>query len=151
MRQIVFMTDGAVGNENELLQLIARRLGDRLSSRRHRSCAEHVLHEEGGRSGRGTFTFIGDVRGSEGEDGRADPQAREPRAHRRARRMGRPRSETYPRSCPDLYAGEPVILTAAFCEGSVDAACAFRDTLERGVARVAAVVGGPSQPGIGVL
>lgn len=63
MRQIVFLTDGAVGNEAQLLQLIARRLDDRrLFTVGIGPVPNGWLMKKAAEAGRGTYTFIGDAR-----------------------------------------------------------------------------------------
>jgi len=111
IRQIVFMTDGAVGNENEILKLIEARLGDRKLFTVGIGPAPNTwFMRKAAEAGRGTFTFIGDVR--EVKDKMAalirkietpvltDIDAAWPAG------IG-----THPAKLPDLYAGEPIVVT----------------------------------------
>jgi Ca-activated chloride channel family protein len=152
MRQIVFLTDGAVGNENELLQLIARQLGDRrLFTVGIGPAPNSYFMKKAAEAGRGTFTFIGDVR-----------EVRE-KMTALIRKLESPvltdvhiawpgAVEAYPAKLPDLYAGEPVILTAAFAKGPVDGTVRLSGrTMERSWAATMPLAAGASQPGIGVL
>ena len=63
LRQVVFLTDGAVGNEDEILRLIRERLGDRrLFTVGIGPAPNTFFMRKAAQFGRGTFTFIGDVR-----------------------------------------------------------------------------------------
>jgi Ca-activated chloride channel family protein len=112
IRQVVFLTDGAVGNEDELFALIRERLGDRrLFTVGIGSAPNAHFMRKAAQFGRGTHTNIGDV----GEV-----------AERMAglfRKIESPvltdvaidwpaGSEAWPRQLPDLYAGEPIVASA---------------------------------------
>src|SRR6266545_1950749 len=63
VRQVVFLTDGAVGNEAELIALIGDRLGDRrLFTVGIGSAPNAYFMTKAAQFGRGTYTYIGDVR-----------------------------------------------------------------------------------------
>jgi Ca-activated chloride channel family protein len=60
LRQVIFLTDGAVGNEERLFAVIRERLGDsRLFTIGIGSAPNSHFMREAARLGRGTFTFIG--------------------------------------------------------------------------------------------
>ena len=112
LRQVVFLTDGAVGNEAELFELIARRLGDsRLFTVGIGPAPNAHFMRRAAEVGRGGFTFVGDP-GEVGE-----------RMEALARRLESPfladlevawddpGAETWPERLPDLYAGEPLVVT----------------------------------------
>lgn len=62
LRQVLFMTDGAVGNEQALFALIAAKLGDsRLFTVGIGSAPNSHFMAEAAAAGRGTFTYIGAV------------------------------------------------------------------------------------------
>lgn len=62
VRQVVFLTDGAVGNDPELLQMVADQLGDnRLFTVGIGSAPNSYFMTKAARLGRGTFTYIGKV------------------------------------------------------------------------------------------
>ena len=62
MRQVIFLTDGAVGNENALFALIRERLDDRrLFTVGIGSAPNSHFMTKAAQFGRGTFTFIGDT------------------------------------------------------------------------------------------
>jgi Ca-activated chloride channel family protein len=113
VRQVVFLTDGAVGNEDELFALIRNKLGDRrLFTVGIGSAPNSHFMTKAAQFGRGTFTYIGDVR--EVQEKMAalyrklespvltDIELAWPGAH-----------ESHPAAIPDLYAGEPIVVTAA--------------------------------------
>jgi len=152
MRQIVFMTDGAVGNESELLALIARKLGDRrLFTVGIGPAPNSFFMKKAAEAGRGTFTFIGDVR-----------EVRE-KMTALVRKLESPvltdvhvdwpvAVESYPPQLPDLYAGEPVILTAAFAKGVPDGTVKLTGRGAGATWKAAMpLVPGAGEPGIGVL
>lgn len=118
IRQVVFLTDGAVGNERELFQIIHERLGSgRLFTIGIGSAPNSFFMTKAAGVGRGTYTYIGDV----GEVGR--------RMSALFEKLERPvltdlrvawpeglEAETWPAVLPDLYAGEPVVFTAKVAE-----------------------------------
>ena len=114
LRQVVFLTDGAVGNEDEILKLIHDRIGDRrLFTIGIGPAPNTFFMTRAAQFGRGTYTFIGDVR--------------EVKAKMTAlfRKLEQPAltditvdwpagADVWPKLMPDLYAGEPVIVTAQY-------------------------------------
>jgi Ca-activated chloride channel family protein len=63
LRQVIFVTDGAVGNEEALFKLIRERLGaSRLFTVGIGSAPNGHFMTRAAQFGRGTFTYIGDVR-----------------------------------------------------------------------------------------
>jgi Ca-activated chloride channel family protein len=113
-RQVFFLTDGAVGNEHELLALIRNRLGDRrLYTIAIGPSPNAWFIRKAAQVGRGTSTFIGDVR-----------DVRE-RMTELFAKLERPvltdlsltwpvGADVYPSRLPDLYAGEPIVVSASF-------------------------------------
>jgi Ca-activated chloride channel family protein len=114
LRQVVFLTDGAVGNEDAILALVAERIGDRRLFTVGIGPAPNMFFmTKAAQFGRGTYTAIGDVR--EVQD----------RMMALFRKLESPALtdiavdwpagvDAWPRIVPDLYAGEPVIVTAQF-------------------------------------
>lgn len=113
LRQVVFLTDGAVGNEDDLLKLIAKRLGDsRLFTVGIGSAPNSFFMTRAATMGRGTFAYIG-----------ADTEVKEQMANLFAK-LENPviadlklelagselAVEAYPSPLPDLYLGEPLVL-----------------------------------------
>jgi Ca-activated chloride channel homolog len=63
LRQVIFMTDGGVGNEDALFRLISERLGSsRLFTIGIGSAPNSHFMTKAAQFGRGTFTYVGDVR-----------------------------------------------------------------------------------------
>jgi len=111
VRQVVFITDGAVGNESALFDYISRRIGkSRLFTIGIGSVPNAYFMKRAARAGRGTFTYIGtpeDVH--EKMSGLfaylESPMLTDIRLHWPGRV-----DETYPAPIPDLYAGEPLVV-----------------------------------------
>ncbi len=150
VRQVVFLTDGAVGNEGELIHLIRERLSDRrLFTIGIGSAPNSFFLTKAAQYGRGTFTFIGDVREVAEKMGALFTKLESPVLTDIA--ISWPgKTEVWPREPGDLYAGEPIVVVAQTdaLEGDVTI------TGRRGGAPWSATVplsGTASEPGIGVL
>ena len=114
LRQVIFITDGSVGNEEALFSLIHQRLGSaRLFTVGIGSAPNSWFMEKASEAGRGTFVTISAL------------HEVEEKMQRLFRKLERPMVtdlelewpsglalETYPATVPDLYAGEPVIVKA---------------------------------------
>ena len=61
LRQVVFLTDGAVGNEAALFRLIDERLGAGLFTIGIGTAPNSYFMQEAAETGRGTFTYIGEL------------------------------------------------------------------------------------------
>jgi len=152
VRQVVFLTDGAVGNEDEILRLLHDKLGDRrLFTIGIGPSPNTFFLTKAAQFGRGTFTFIGDVR--------------EVRQTMTAlfRKLESPAltnitvawpggADAWPRLVPDLYAGEPVVVTAQFPAGTLQGNVLISGTRE-GVAWQALlpITAGAKESGVSVL
>lgn len=115
VRQVVFLTDGAVGNEDALFRRIQDRLGDsRLFTIGIGSAPNSWFMSRAAQAGRGTFTNID----------RLDEVSQ--RMTALFEKLEKPvltevtvawpagiEAETYPSPIPDLYAGEPVVFAAS--------------------------------------
>jgi Ca-activated chloride channel family protein len=150
VRQVVFLTDGAVGNEGELIQLIREHLSDRrLFTIGIGSAPNSYFLTKAAQYGRGTFTFIGDVREVAEKMGALFTKLESPVLTDIG--IAWPgNAEIWPREPPDLYAGEPIVVVAQTdaLEGSVTI------TGRRGGAPWSATVplsASANEPGIGVL
>jgi Ca-activated chloride channel family protein len=112
LRQVIFLTDGDVGNEDQVLAEIGTSLGrSRLFTVGIGSAPNTFLMEHIARLGRGTFTHIGstsevDARMTELFDKLESPVMTDLRV------ADGVKLETWPNPIPDLYSGEPVVLTA---------------------------------------
>lgn len=114
LRQIVLLTDGSVGNEAALFSAIRRGIGDsRLFTVGIGSAPNGHFMDRAARFGRGTFTFIGDT--SEVAEKMAALFAKlgEPVLTDVAMTLpGRSIADVQPDRIPDLYAGEPIVISA---------------------------------------
>lgn len=116
LQQVVFLTDGAVGNEEELFRLVAERLGQqRLFTVGIGSAPNSYFMRKAAEIGRGSFTHIGDLREVKPRMDALLAKLEQPALT--DIRVGWPlsagkRVELYPTPLPDLYAGEPVTFAA---------------------------------------
>ncbi|MBV6631983.1 MAG: marine proteobacterial sortase target protein [Alphaproteobacteria bacterium] len=118
LRQIVFITDGAVGNENALFGMINRKLGDRrLFTVGIGSAPNGFFMREAATAGRGTFTFIGQSDEVTAKMTELFRQLAEPVLTDIDLDLPRG-AEIYPPLIPDLYAGEPVSFVLRLPEGT---------------------------------
>lgn len=113
VRQVIFLTDGAVGNEREMLRLIAKDLGrSRLFTVGIGAAPNSYFMTAAAEAGRGTHVFIGDL---------SEVQERMEALFRRIETPamtdlalkvdGFNGAEIWPNPLPDLYAGDPVVAT----------------------------------------
>jgi Ca-activated chloride channel family protein len=112
LRQVIFLTDGAVGNEARLFQAIRERLGDsRLFTIGIGSAPNSHFMREAARAGRGTFTYIGNT--SEVKEmmtGLFRKLESPALADVRLELPGAADAEILPGPIPDLYVGEPIVV-----------------------------------------
>ncbi|MFO1395698.1 MAG: marine proteobacterial sortase target protein [Burkholderiales bacterium] len=114
VRQVVFLTDGAVGNEDAILRFVGESIGDRrMFTVGIGPAPNSFFMTKAAQFGRGTYTYIGDVR-----------EVRE-KMTALFRKLESPAltditvdwpagADVWPRTIPDLYAGEPVVVSAQF-------------------------------------
>lgn len=112
VRQVVFITDGAIGNEVQLFQQIEAELGEsRLFTVGIGAAPNGYFMRKAAQFGRGSFTFIGKV----------DEVAE--KMDRLLSRLEHPAltdvcvnwpgyAEVFPAQTPDLYLGEPLVIVA---------------------------------------
>ncbi len=114
VRQIVLLTDGAVGNEAEVLGAVRRGLGDsRLFTVGIGSAPNSYLMRKAAELGHGTYTFIADESRVESRMGRLFAKLEAPvLGDLRATFSESARAEMWPARLPDLYAGEPLVFAA---------------------------------------
>ncbi len=113
IRQVVFITDGSVGNEAELFTVIHRLLGStRLFTVGIGSAPNSHFMREAAEIGRGTFTYIGATR-EVGETMAAlfDKLDRPALTGIAVTWPSGDTPEAYPATVPDLYVGEPVLVS----------------------------------------
>jgi Ca-activated chloride channel homolog len=112
LRQVIFLTDGAVGNESQLFTAIRERLGDRrLFTIGIGSAPNSHFMREAARLGRGTFTYIGSPAEVQDKMVALFRKVESPAvADIRLELAGAADAEILPTPIPDLYQGEPVIV-----------------------------------------
>jgi Ca-activated chloride channel family protein len=114
LRQIVFITDGSVGNEEELYAMIESRLGNaRLFTVGIGSAPNSWFMRKAAELGRGTFVVISALH----EVGEKMDRLFDKLGHPQVTNIqvswpGGTVTETYPEVVPDLYLGEPVTVRA---------------------------------------
>ena len=121
VRQVVFLTDGSVGNEDQLFGIIRERLGDsRLFTVGIGSAPNGHFMTRAAEFGHGTFTYVGDVREVEEKMGRLFAILESPVLT--GIEVAWPAGaavEAWPARVPDLYLGEPVVVSARI-QGDAD-------------------------------
>lgn len=115
VRQVIFLTDGAVGNEGQLFKLIHDRLGDsRLFTVGIGSAPNSHFMSKAAEFGHGTFTYIGNVNEVGEKMGQLFSKLESPvLTDIRVKFPDGTLGEMWPKQLPDLYLGEPVMFTAA--------------------------------------
>ncbi|MBS0320416.1 MAG: VWA domain-containing protein, partial [Proteobacteria bacterium] len=119
VQQVVFLTDGAVGNEQELLKLI----GDEAGARRLFTVGigpgpNAYFLRKAAQFGRGTATFIGDVSEVNAKMTALYVKLERPALTAVDTVWSAP-ADVYPPQLPDLYDGEPIVMTASFATPAV--------------------------------
>jgi len=110
LRQIIFITDGAVGNEEGLFELIATRLGNaRLFTVGIGSAPNSWFMRKAAETGRGTFTTISALHEVSEKMDRLFRKLEHPQlTNIELQWPGGTVVESYPAIVPDLYLGEPI-------------------------------------------
>jgi len=113
LRQVIFLTDGQVGNEDALFKIITSRLGDsRLFTIGIGSAPNSHFMRKAAEFGRGTFTYIGNTTEVQHKMEALFRKVEQPaltdiaidfppEAH----------AEMFPARIPDVYLGEPIFVT----------------------------------------
>ena len=111
LRQIIFITDGAIGNETQLFKLIAERLGDaRLFTVGIGSAPNAYFMRKAAKFGQGTYTYISDLQRVSSSMQALFKKIHHPVMQNLKVNWHQPEIEQYPAKLPDLYAGEPLSL-----------------------------------------
>ncbi len=109
LRQIIFITDGAIGNETELFALVKDKLGDaRMFPVGIGSAPNRFFMSRAAKFGRGTMVMIGKVDEVETEMGELFAALENPVLTNLQLSL-KDEGEAYPSRLPDLYDGEPVV------------------------------------------
>ncbi len=114
LRQIIFITDGAVGNEERLYQLIDTQLGNaRLFTVGIGSAPNSWFMRKAAEAGRGTFTIISALHEVGEKMDRLFRKLEQPQVTNiNVQWPGGNVIDIYPSVVPDLYLGEPVTVMA---------------------------------------
>ncbi|MBL6689502.1 MAG: marine proteobacterial sortase target protein [Pseudomonadales bacterium] len=150
LKQIVFITDGAVGNERALFELIRERLGTtRLFPVGIGSAPNSYFMRQAAKHGRGTFTHIGSLIDVADRMQALFEKIDSPVASDFA--LSWPvQSESYPQKIPALYQGEPLLLAAKVSELQGELVVRGKTAGSSWTKSVELVSGGEN-PGIGTL
>ena len=116
LNQILFITDGSVSNEDELMQLIDQQLGEyRLFTVGIGGAPNGHFMREAANAGKGTFTFIGDTSTVKPKMTRLLEKLKKPALTDLQLNIKDAREafgfEIYPSHLPDLYADEPLVIS----------------------------------------
>lgn len=111
LKQVIFITDGSVGNEEYLMQIINRKLGDkRLFTVGIGSAPNSYFMSEAAKTGKGTFTYINDINHVGQKMRNLFTQINHPVLSDIQLDLP-PSVEVYPENIPDLYTGQPLLVT----------------------------------------
>jgi Ca-activated chloride channel family protein len=111
VRQLIFITDGQVGNEAELFNFIRGNFAEtRLFTVGIGSAPNSYFMSGAARMGRGTFTYIGDVNEVKEKMEALFAKIESPAVTGIEVKSASAEAEIYPAHVPDLYAGEPLVL-----------------------------------------
>lgn len=120
VRQVVFVTDGAVGNEAQLLARIRSRLGpSRLFTVGIGSAPNGHFMRRAAEEGRGAFTYVGRIEDVRPLMEELFGKLESPVLTDLELDWGVPGAEVWPERLPDLYTGEPVVVAARLPAGSL--------------------------------
>ena len=109
LRQIIFITDGSIGNESELFALLQDKLGDgRLFLVGIGSAPNRFFMSRAAKFGRGTMVMIGKVDEVKTKMGELFTALENPVLTNLQLSL-KDKGEAYPSRLPDLYDGEPVV------------------------------------------
>jgi Ca-activated chloride channel family protein len=111
VRQVVFITDGAIGNEKELFAAIHDQLGrSRLFTVGIGSAPNAYFMTRAARLGRGTFTFMDDASKIAEQSKKLFSALENPVMTDIDFKLPGSAVDAYPSPLPDLYSGEPVTM-----------------------------------------
>lgn len=113
LRQIIFITDGSVGNEQELLSMLSNKLGNsRLFTVGIGSAPNTFFMSKAAEFGRGTYKYISDIDEAEAQMSSLFHQLQFPVLTSVSIEVDHGNAESYPNPVPDLYAGKPLVLVS---------------------------------------
>jgi len=114
IRQVIFITDGAVGNEEALFKLIHKKLGNsRLFTVGIGSAPNSHFMRKAAQFGRGTFTHIGEIQEVQEKMSALFSKLDNPVTRNiEVQWPANTDVEMYPKRVQDLYQGQPIFLAA---------------------------------------
>ncbi|AMN41967.1 marine proteobacterial sortase target protein [Rhodoplanes sp. Z2-YC6860] len=113
VRQVVFLTDGAIGNEQQLFDTISTMRGrSRIFMVGIGSAPNTYLMNRAAELGRGTFTHIGSVEQVEERMRGLFAKLENPAVTNLAVKFSAALADMTPAAIPDIYRGEPLVLAA---------------------------------------
>ena len=120
IRQIVFITDGSVGNEEQLFRIIKSKLYDsRLHTVGIGSAPNSHFMERAAELGRGSFNYIGDIGSVQQKMSELFNRIAQPMLTDITINWPSEQVELLPKKIPDLYATEPLIVSARWPSNSL--------------------------------
>ena len=155
LRQVVFITDGAVGNEEELFKLIDRRLGNgRLFTVGIGSAPNSWFMRKAAETGRGTYTMISALNEVGEKMDLLFGKIEQPQVTNISIDWpGGVSIDAYPEVVPDLYVNEPVTVKAKITGvlRDTDVVGISGDAVDGAWFRELSLANGAKSPGIGAL
>ncbi len=119
VRQVLFMTDGAVGNEEELFSYIQAHLGrSRLFTVGLGSAPNSHFMTRAALFGRGTFTYVASAAEVQPKMSALFRKLEAPVLTNLEVKWDDANAEAWPSRLPDLYAGEPLVVSVRLSGGS---------------------------------
>jgi Ca-activated chloride channel family protein len=114
LRQVIFITDGSVGNERDLYSLIESKLGNtRLFTVGIGSAPNSWFMRKAAEAGHGTFTLVSALHEVNEKMGRLFRKLEQPQiTDITVEWPAGATTESYPATIPDLYVGEPIVIKA---------------------------------------
>ena len=152
VRQVIFLTDGSVSNEQQLFDMIQKKLGDsRLFTVGIGSAPNSHFMSKAAQFGHGTFTYIGDVAEVADKMGQLFSKLESPALTNISIKWPQGvLGEMWPNTIADLYLGEPVVVAVSLKElkgnlilQGMQGATPWQSTLP--------LKGGANESGVGVL
>jgi len=112
LRQVIFLTDGSVGNETQLFDLIKTKLGNsRLFTIGIGSAPNSYFMTRAAEFGRGTYTYIGSSNEVQNKMQNLFTKLESPvLTDLKVMLPDTAQAEVWPKQIPDLYLGEPVVI-----------------------------------------
>lgn len=120
-KQVIFITDGSVGNETELFNLIERKLDNsRLHTIGIGSAPNSYFMSQAAKIGRGTYRYIGSINEVSHEMTDLFNQISRPLMQKVMLSWSMEAVETFPKNIPDLYAGQPLMISARWLKNKTN-------------------------------